>query len=91
MSGLWQKLETRVVVVGGMAGVEAVFLHPSFRNTAHVLYLGFQGTSIRIPERTHSIPRLGRGDVPEGWYMQYRVMPLHFCITILLRNILINE
>nr|XP_045620076.1 uncharacterized protein LOC123771526 [Procambarus clarkii] len=39
MSGLWRLPETVVIAIGGRAGVRAVLLHHSLRNTVHALYL----------------------------------------------------
>ncbi|XP_069169888.1 glutamate receptor ionotropic, kainate glr-3-like [Procambarus clarkii] len=39
MSGLWKLPETVVIAIGGRAGVRAVLLHHSLRNTVHALYL----------------------------------------------------
>ncbi|XP_069169880.1 uncharacterized protein [Procambarus clarkii] len=38
-SGLWRLPETVVIAIGGRAGVRAVLLHHSLRNTVHALYL----------------------------------------------------
>ncbi|KAG7157779.1 Glutamate receptor ionotropic, delta-1-like 35 [Homarus americanus] len=44
--------ETRVVVVGGTAGVKDVLLHHSLRNTVHGLYLALHDLTLHTPPRT---------------------------------------
>ncbi|XP_045590487.2 glutamate receptor ionotropic, delta-1-like [Procambarus clarkii] len=39
MSGMWRLPKTVVIAIGGRAGVRAVLLHHSLRNTVHALYL----------------------------------------------------
>ncbi|XP_071533869.1 ionotropic receptor 21a-like [Panulirus ornatus] len=39
VSSLWQRPETRVVIVGGKSDMEALLYHSSLRNTVHLLYL----------------------------------------------------
>ncbi|KAG7162354.1 putative Proteasome subunit alpha type-2-like 7, partial [Homarus americanus] len=51
-AALREKPETRVVVVGGMAGVKDVLLHHSLRNTIHGLYLALHELTLHTPSRT---------------------------------------
>ncbi|XP_042233417.1 uncharacterized protein LOC121873784 [Homarus americanus] len=54
VAGLWKTPETRVVVVGGMAGVKDVLLHHSLRNTVHGLYLALHDLTLHTPPRIGS-------------------------------------
>ncbi|KAK3870914.1 hypothetical protein Pcinc_023940 [Petrolisthes cinctipes] len=53
IAGLRKLPEIRVVVIGGKPDVMDVFLHHSFRNTVHALYLATIHTDI-----SHTGPRL---------------------------------
>ena len=56
-AGLRLRSKTRVVVVGGRAGMEAVLLHHTFRNTAHALYLALHppsDQSLQQPQQTNT-------------------------------------
>nr|XP_045620083.1 uncharacterized protein LOC123771532 [Procambarus clarkii] len=46
MSGVWRLPETVVIAIGGRAGVRAVLLHHSLRNTVHALYLALHHASL---------------------------------------------
>ncbi|XP_069169715.1 uncharacterized protein [Procambarus clarkii] len=46
MSGLWKLPETVVIAIGERAGVRAVLLHHSLRNTVHALYLALHHASL---------------------------------------------
>ncbi|XP_071535577.1 glutamate receptor ionotropic, kainate 2-like [Panulirus ornatus] len=69
-SELWHQSETRVVVVGGKAGVRDVLLHPSLRNTVHALYLAVEELTLRHPSR--------RAVASDGVWMYQRCM---YCST----------
>ncbi|KAG7162400.1 Glutamate receptor ionotropic, kainate 1-like 1 [Homarus americanus] len=64
-SGLWKLSETRVVVVGGTAGVKDVLLHHSLRNTVHALYLAFHDLTLSTLPR-HGNSRLKKVLPKEG-------------------------
>ncbi|XP_071526989.1 glutamate receptor ionotropic, delta-1-like [Panulirus ornatus] len=59
-SGLWQRPETRVVIVGDRATVRDVLLHSSLRNTIHALYLAIQKPVPRTPPLPRSSSRLNK-------------------------------
>nr|XP_053641785.1 uncharacterized protein LOC128695307 [Cherax quadricarinatus] len=52
-AGLWKLSRTRVVVVGGRAGVQDTLLHHSLRNTVHAVYLALHHSLLH----THFHPR----------------------------------
>ncbi|XP_042233422.1 probable glutamate receptor isoform X2 [Homarus americanus] len=52
VAGLWQRSGTVVVVVGKRAGVKAVLLHHSLRNTLHALYLAPHDLTFHSPPRS---------------------------------------
>nr|XP_045593535.1 uncharacterized protein LOC123755099 [Procambarus clarkii] len=58
-AGLWQLRETVVVAVGGTAGVRAVLLHQTLRNTLHALYLALHVPALHATP-PHTDARLGR-------------------------------
>ncbi|KAG7162350.1 putative Proteasome subunit alpha type-2-like 6 [Homarus americanus] len=66
VAGLWKMPETRVVVVGRMAGVKDVLLHHSLRNTVHGLYLALHDLTLHTPPRIGS-SRLRKALPREGF------------------------
>ncbi|KAK4327480.1 hypothetical protein Pmani_002036 [Petrolisthes manimaculis] len=60
-TGHWKQSETKVVVVGGKPDVKDIFLHHSFRNTVHGVYLAVN-PNILITQ--NSRPRL-RAQLPD--------------------------
>ncbi|XP_042233750.1 uncharacterized protein LOC121873936 [Homarus americanus] len=73
-AGMWQLPETRVVVVGlaRRAGVKAILLHHSFRNTAHVLYLAMHYPTLHILPR-HGHLRLNKVIQVHAEYIRVRI------------------
>ncbi|KAG7162414.1 Glutamate receptor ionotropic, delta-1-like 17 [Homarus americanus] len=75
---LWKHSETRVVVVGGTAGVKDVLLHHSLRNTVHALYLALHDLTLHTSAH---LGKLGlRTVLPQEDSLSERVLLYRRCL-----------